>query len=345
MVKVAIYGASGYTGQELLRLLLYHPHVEVTAVTSRRYADYPVSHVFPIFTGVTTLHFENAPPESVASRCDIVFLALPHAVSMTVAETFLKAGCRVVDLSADFRLRNRETYEHWYEPHKTPHLLSQAVYGIPEIYRIHIREAQLVANPGCYPTSIILGLAPLVAHRLIETKGIIIDSKSGVSGAGREPTVTSLFCEVDEDFRAYKVASHRHTPEIEQELSRLAGTDVEVNFTPHLLPLSRGILSTMYANLKEFWSTDEIVNLYREFYKNEKFIRVYEKGKLPAISSVRGSNFCDIGITVDTRTNRVIIISVIDNLIKGASGQAIQNMNIMCGFEEDSGLRVMPLYP
>ncbi|HOK05888.1 MAG TPA: N-acetyl-gamma-glutamyl-phosphate reductase [Syntrophales bacterium] len=345
MIKAAIYGASGYTGQELLRILLRHGGVEVTAATSRRYAGRPVADLYPAFTGQTDLLFEEASPDQIAARCDVVFLALPHEVSMAVAGAFLERGVKVVDLSADFRLRDETVYERWYAPHTAREYLQEAVYGLTELYRDAVRKARLVANPGCYPTSVILGLAPLLRMKWIDPDSIIADSKSGVSGAGREPVVNSLFCEVDEAFKAYKVGQHRHTPEIEQELGALAGTKVTVSFTPHLLPLSRGILSTIYATLREEVTTADALALYESFYRNETFIRVYKEGAFPNVSSVRGSNFCDIGLTVDGRTGRVIVVSVIDNLIKGASGQAVQNMNLMCGLPEDEGLRMMPLYP
>lgn len=345
MVRIGVYGASGYTGQELLRILLRHPAVEVVAVTSRRYAGQSVADLYPAFTGLTDLKFMDASPEEVAAKCDHVFLALPHAVSMSVAPLFHQAGKKIVDLSADFRLRNTDTYATWYGPHMAPELLGEAVYGIPELYREQIRAARIVANPGCYPTSIILGLAPLLKEGWIDPSSIIADSKSGVSGAGRDPQVTSLFCEVTEAFKAYKVAQHRHTPEIEQELGVLAGRDLRISFTPHLLPISRGILSTIYASLSDKAAFKEVHELYESFYKNESFVRIYKKGAYPNISSVRGANYCDIGIAVDERTGRVIVISAIDNLVKGAAGQAIQNMNLMWEMKENLGLEMISLYP
>jgi N-acetyl-gamma-glutamyl-phosphate reductase len=262
-----------------------------------------------------------------------------------VAPVFLKAGKKVIDLSADFRLRDVAVYEQWYGRHTAPDVIKESVYGIPELYRDDVVTARLVANPGCYTTSVILGLAPLLRADWIETTSIIVDAKSGVSGAGREPQVGTLFCEVDEGFKAYKIGQHRHTPEMEQEISLLAGHDVRISFTPHLLPLSRGILSTIYATLQKDVTTAELIDLYRAFYEGKNFVRVYKAGNFPNISSVRGSNYCDIGLTVDKRTKRVIIISTIDNLIKGASGQAIQNMNLMCGLNEDTGLNMVSLFP
>ena len=345
MLKVGIYGASGYTGQELLRLLLRHPQTEIVALTSRRYAGVSVSDIYPVFIGLTDLAFIDASPDDVTGLADIVFLALPHGVSMKVAPVFLKAGKKVIDLSADFRLRDVAAYEQWYGRHTAPDVIKESVYGIPELYRDDIVTARLVANPGCYPTSVILGLAPLLRADWIENTSIIVDAKSGVSGAGREPQVGTLFCEVDEGFKAYKVGQHRHTPEMEQEISLLAGHDVRISFTPHLLPLKRGILSTIYATLQKDVTTAELIDLYRTFYEGKNFVRVYKAGNLPNISSVRGSNYCDIGLTIDKRTKRVIIISTIDNLIKGASGQAIQNMNLMCGLNEDTGLNMVSLFP
>jgi N-acetyl-gamma-glutamyl-phosphate reductase len=345
MLKAGIYGASGYTGQELLRLLLGHPQIEVLALTSRRYAGVPISDIYPIFTGLTDQVFIDATPSDVAALADIVFLALPHGVSMDIAPVFLRAGKRVIDLSADFRLRNIATYEQWYGRHTAPDDIKESVYGIPELYGEVVAKARLVANPGCFPTSVILGLAPLLKAHWIDDASIIVDSKSGVSGAGREPQVGTLFCEVDEGFKAYKVGKHRHTPEMEQEISLLAGHNVAISFTPHLLPLSRGILSTMYATLQEDVTTAELIDLYREFYKGKNFVRIYKEGSFPNIAFVRGSNYCDIGLTIDGRTNRVIIVSAIDNLIKGASGQAIQNMNLMYGFGEDTGLTMVSLFP
>ena len=345
MHKIGIYGASGYTGQELLRLLLRHPQAEVVALTSRRYAGVPVSDIYPVFVGLTDLAFVDASPEDVAGAADIVFLALPHGVSMAVAPIFLKAGKKVIDLSADFRLHDVATYEKWYSRHTAPDIIKESVYGMPELYGDEIAKARLVANPGCYPTSVILGLAPLLKANWIDDSSIIADSKSGVSGAGREPQVGTLFCEVDEGFKAYKVGEHRHTPEMEQEISILAGCDVRISFTPHLLPITRGILSTIYATLQKDVTTAELIDLYRAFYKGKKFVRVYKAGTFPNISSVRGSNYCDIGLTVDARTKRVIIICAIDNLVKGAAGQAIQNMNLMCGLSEDTGLTMISLFP
>ena len=345
MLKVGIYGASGYTGQELLRLLIGHKEIEVVALTSRKFKDMPVSDVFPAFEGLVSERFMDASPDDVADISDVVFLALPHGVAMEAVPIFLRAGKKVIDLSADFRLRDAKLYERWYKKHTAPDMIREAVYGLPELYRDDIKDAKLTANPGCYPTGVILALAPVLKEKCIDNTSIIVDSKSGVSGTGREPQIGSLFCEVNEGFRAYKIGHHRHTPEMEQELSCLAGNDIKISFTPHLLPISRGILSTIYATLRKNVSVADLLDIYKEFYKDEKFVRIYKMEMFPNISSVRGSNYCDIGLTVDKRTGRVVIISTIDNLIKGAAGQAIQNMNLMCGLKEDTGLELLPLFP
>ncbi|MBN1365109.1 MAG: N-acetyl-gamma-glutamyl-phosphate reductase [Syntrophaceae bacterium] len=345
MIKAAIFGASGYTGQELTRILSGHPHVKLVAVTSRRFTGQAVSEVFPALQGLTSLKYQNATPTEISNVCDIVFLALPHGVSMGIAPEFIKAGKIVVDLSADYRLRDIKIYEAWYGKHSSFKFVKDAVYGIPELYRAKIKKTKLVANPGCYPTGIILGLAPVLKKKLLDVSTIIADSASSVSGAGREPLVGSLFCEVDGGFKAYKVGKHRHLPEIEQELNTLAGKKFAITFTPHLLPVKRGILSTIYAKLKKDVSLGELHFLYSSFYADEKFVRICPQDVYPNISSVCGSNYCDIGLVVDLRTKRVIIMAAIDNLVKGAAGQAVQNMNIICGFEENTGLHTAPLYP
>jgi N-acetyl-gamma-glutamyl-phosphate reductase len=345
MIKAAIFGASGYTGQELTRILAGHSEVKLVAVTSRRFAGQPVADVFPSLQGLTSLKYKNATPAQIGNICDIVFLALPHGVSMEIAPEFLKVGKKVIDLSADYRLRDVKIYETWYGKHSSTKFIKEAVYGIPELYRAKIKKTKFIANPGCYPTSIILGLAPALKKKLLDVSTIIADSASGVSGAGREPLIGSLFCEVDGGFKAYKVGKHRHLPEIEQELNALAGKKFAITFTPHLLPVKRGILSTIYAKLNKDISLEELHSLYCAFYADEKFVRICPQGVYPNISSVCGSNYCDIGVAVDPWTKRVIIMSAIDNLIKGAAGQAVQNMNIICGFAENAGLHIAPLYP
>jgi N-acetyl-gamma-glutamyl-phosphate reductase len=282
---------------------------------------------------------------TVAAHADLVFTALPHQTAMAVIPDLLAAGCKVIDLSADYRLRDPQVYASWYAPHTSPELLAKAVYGLPELYRKEIPRARLIANPGCYPTSVALALAPLLLGGFIDPATLIIDSKSGTSGAGRGAKVGSLYCEVNEGFKAYSVGNHRHTPEIEQTLSQLAGQEVKVSFTPHLLPVSRGILSTCYASLRKETTTSALLQLYRSIYAGEPFVRICPEGELPNIAYVRGANYCDIGLVVDPRTGRVIVVAAIDNLVKGAAGQAIQNMNLLLGLPETRGLEVVPLFP
>ena len=345
MVKVAVVGASGYTGVELIRLLAGHPQVELVCVTSRQHAGEEIAAVFPSLRERILLHCEGNDTAAVAAAADIVFTALPHQAAMGVVPDFLRAGRLVIDLSADYRLKEATVYEAWYQPHKNPELLEEAVYGLPELYRDRIRGARLIANPGCYPTSVALALAPLLRGGLIDPATIVIDSKSGTSGAGRSAKQGSLFCEVNEGFQAYGIGSHRHTPEIEQTLSDVAGRSVMVNFTPHLLPINRGILSTCYAQLTERRTTAWLLERFQEAYAAEPFVRVQPQGSLPNVAFVRGSNFCDVGVVADERTGRVIVVSVIDNLVKGAAGQAVQNMNLLLGFEETAGLGGLPLFP
>ncbi|AGF80069.1 N-acetyl-gamma-glutamyl-phosphate reductase [Desulfocapsa sulfexigens DSM 10523] len=346
MLRVAIIGASGYTGVELARILCNHPEFELTAATSRQYAGKPLSEVFPNLLGKTDLICENLSIDELCSRADLFFAAVPHKTAMDLVPQLLEQGKKVVDLSADFRLRNVATYETWYQEHSSPEFITEAAYGLPELYREQIQKARLVANPGCYPTSIILGLAPLLQNGLIDTSSIIADSKSGTTGAGRAVSLGTLFCEVHDGFKAYKVGgTHRHLPEIEQELSALSKGDITISFTPHLLPIARGILSTVYADLTSDISENDIRKLYRTMYENEPFVRIVPEGTFPATQHVRGSNFCDIGFTIDERTNRIIVISAIDNIVKGAAGQAVHNMNLMCGIDETTGLQGAPFFP
>lgn len=345
MLKVAVVGASGYTGVELIRLLIGHPEVEIVSVTSRQHEGVPIDQVFPSLAGFCELTCEALDAASIAGRADLIFTALPHKSAMQVIPDFLAAGCKVVDLSADYRLRDQRVYERWYQTHTSPELLAEAVYGLPELFRGQLGDARLVANPGCYPTSVTLGLTPLLENTLIDPASLIIDSKSGTSGAGRGANQGSLYCEVNEGFKAYGVAGHRHTPEIEQTLSGLAGQPVQVNFTPHLLPVNRGILSTCYGSLLNPASTSELLEVYRQRYADEPFVRVMPGGELPNVAHVRGTNFCDVGLVSDGRTGRVIVVSVIDNLVKGAAGQAVQNMNLVCGFKEQLGLGIVPIFP
>jgi N-acetyl-gamma-glutamyl-phosphate reductase len=345
--KVTVIGGSGYTGLELLRLLFHHPEVEVIRVTSRQYERKPIHKIFPSL-GKRDLFFTAPDIKEMAKDSDIVFTAVPHQKAMELIPEVLKQSkCKVVDLSADFRIHQVEAYERWYEvAHQAPWLLDKAVYGLPEIHGREIKKARLIGNPGCYPTSIILGIAPLLKEKLILTDQIIADSKSGVSGAGRNLSFGSLFCEAGEGFKAYKVGGgHRHIPEMEQELSLLAGKTIKLTFTPHLVPMSRGILSTIYTKPAKKISFQDLASLYRDFYQKAPFVRLSEEGEWPSTLQVRGSNYCQIGWSLDNRTGQLIILSVIDNLVKGASGQAIQNMNMLFGWDETLGLTQLPLYP
>ena len=334
VIKADIVGATGYTGQELVELLLSHPNARINNLYSTTDEPKKLSAMFPRFARRTGLTVQKLDRKKITSgEASVVFLALPHTCSMDIVPGLLKAGKRVIDLGADYRLRNVPVYEKAYGvSHKDRVNLRQAVYGLPEIYRAKIRKSVLVANPGCYPTAALLGLAPLVA--LQEFESIIIDAKSGTSGAGKKAAQEMLFTEINEDFRAYKVNCHQHMPEIEQELSKLAGRKTPVTFVPHLLPVKRGILETIYVDAPV--SPAKVIDLYQKFYKTEPFVRVREEGVFPSIKDVAGTNFCDIGLTSDG--DKVIIISAIDNLLKGASGQAVQNMNIMFGFPETMGL-------
>ncbi|MBI5560671.1 MAG: N-acetyl-gamma-glutamyl-phosphate reductase [Deltaproteobacteria bacterium] len=346
MLKVAILGGSGYTGLELLRILARHKGVEVGSVTSRQYSGKRIPEVFPCLRGYYDNLKFTEPSGFPGMDAELFFLSLPHGASQEVAPKLLKGGKRIVDLSADFRLKDPRVYEKWYGRHKSKGLLKYAVYGLPELFREEIKTASLVANPGCYPTSALLALAPFFNGDLrgvIDAGSIIIDSKSGVSGAGRAPTLETSFVEISEGFRAYKVASHRHTPEMEEVLKGLSGKNITLTFTPHLLPVARGILTTVYAGIKKPVKTAALLKYYKDYYRGEPFVRVCGDGTLPDIRFVRGSNYCDIGLEVDERTKRVIIISAIDNLVKGASGQAVQNMNIMSGFDEQEALNAPPV--
>ncbi|MHB1126627.1 MAG: N-acetyl-gamma-glutamyl-phosphate reductase [Bacillota bacterium] len=346
MINISILGATGYTGVELVRLLAGHPQAKLVALTSQNYVGEPMADVYPSMIQFTDIICEEEDIDRVVEISDVIFVALPHGHAVPIAEKALSRGVRVIDLGADFRFRNGLTYEQWYGlRHNAPQLLPQAVYGLPEMHRSEIVGSRLVANPGCYPTSAILGLAPLLKAGLVEIDSLIIDSKSGVSGAGRKQAIESLFVECNENIHAYGVANHRHTPEIEQELSLLAGCQVNISFTPHLMPITRGILSTIYARRTRQITAGEIWEIYREFYAGETFVRLLPQGKWPHTRWVYGSNFCDLGCTVDERTGRIIIVSAIDNLVKGASGQAIQNMNLLFGLPEETGLMLPPMTP
>ncbi len=345
MLKVAIVGATGYTGMELLRILANHPLVRVSALTSRKFEGSPIDSVFPALKGHIDLVCEPLDFDRIAEKSDFVFTAVPHQTAMGVVPHFYNRGKKVVDLSADFRFTDPQVYEKWYQPHGCENLLREAIYGLPELHREQITKARIVGNPGCYPTGAVLALTPVVREKRVDLSGIVIDAKSGVSGAGRDPSLGTLFCEVNEGLKAYKILEHRHHPEIEQELSRIAQQSVRTIFVPHLIPMDRGILSTIYVKLDRKTDTNSLLALYAKSYEGEFFIRLCPEGEYPNVSNVRGSNFCDIGLKVADDRKVAVIICAIDNLVKGASGQAVQNMNLMCGFPENAGLESIALFP
>ena len=347
MVKVGIVGASSHTSNDLLRFLVNHPgELEIELVTSETYTGQRVDRVLPNLRGFIECEFESLEIEDLKDRVDVMILAVPHKIAMSYVPPILEQGIRVIDYSADYRLKDVEAYEAWYHvEHTNPEGIPDAIYGLPECYRDSIRTAELVANPGCYPTGAILAAMPLLNRDLIERDSIIIDSKSGLSGAGSKPNEKTHFPIRDASFTAYNIGIHRHTPEIEQELSNIAGETIRVTFTPHLVPMTRGILSTLYCQLKASIPTETLLDIYTKFYEKEPFVRVLDKGEYPETKAVTGSNYCDVGLEVDTRTNRVIVMSAIDNLGKGASGAVVQNLNLMFGFEETAGLRIPGMMP
>lgn len=348
--NIAIVGASGYSGEELVRLLLSHPHAELTIVTSRQYAGQTVAQVFPKFANhpkAKSLRFTEPKAELLVKHAQAVFLALPHGVAAEYAVPLLQLGCQVIDLSADFRLRSAAVYKEFYaHDHPAPDLLAQAVYGLPEVYRKQIKQASLVASPGCYPTSVLLPVIPLLKAGLIKPTSIIADSLSGVSGAGRKAELDYLFVECNESIRPYGIPKHRHLSEIEQELSLVAGDQVTIQFTPHLVPVNRGILTTLYIAPTNHFAdatgmaqlNEQIAACYRAAYENEPFVRVLDGKALPDTKNVVGTNVIEIAWRLDLRTGRLIVLSAEDNLVKGASGQAVQSLNIMCGWPETAGL-------
>ena len=346
MLHVGIVGGSGYTGSELIRLLIAHPEqVKLVCVTSRTLAGQRLDRVLPGLRGLMDLKFENPDIEEVADRVDILFLALPHKTSMTFVPKFLELDVKTIDFSADYRLKSAEIYEKFYQEHTSSHLLKKAVYGLPELHRAEIREASLISVPGCYPTGAILALLPALKSGVAESEGIIIDSKSGISGAGKTPSEATHLPNRYDNFTAYKIGAHRHIPEIEQELSLALGKDIKVCFVPHYVPMSRGILTTAYLKLSRSISTGELLGIYSRYYKDEPFVRVLDEEEIPQTQAVRGSNYCDIGVKVVEESMLAIVISAIDNLTKGASGQALQNMNIVAGFQETAGLLLPGLMP
>lgn len=338
MIKVGIIGANGYTGGELARLVALHKGVELTLITSRQFAGQRMDDVYPALKGGCDLAFAEYDPDVAAAKADFFFMALPHKLPMEFVPGLVERGKKVVDLSADFRFRSQAAYEAYYQPHVSGHLLKDAVYGLSEMFTDEIKQAGIVGNPGCFPTSILIPLLPLVKAGQVDPATIIADSKSGVSGAGRTLSLKGHFCEANESIKAYSVASHRHTPEIEEVLSLGAGKDIMISFTPHLVPMTRGMLSTIYVNPAGGATADDIYAAWRKVYAGRRFVRIMDGDKVPDTAYVRNTNCCDIAVKQDKSTGRFIIMSAIDNLLKGASGQAMQNMNIMLGFDEGEGL-------
>lgn len=344
MTRVGIVGATGYAGAELVRLLAGHPAVTIMMLTSRQFAGTRFDAVFPSMAGFVDLVCQEYSLEAACKQTDIIFMALPHQLPMKFIPPLLENGKRVIDLSADFRFRDISEYERHYQPHQAPQLIGQSVYGLCEVYAEQIRKTHLIGNPGCYPTSVLLPLVPLLKKGLILPDAIIADSKSGVSGAGRSPSLTAHYCEVQESFKAYKVAQHRHNPEMDEVLSIESGRPVSITFVPHLVPMSRGMLTTLYTIPEKSVRPDDIRSCLADYYAGRPFVRLCPDNKVPDTQNVRGTNFCDIGFKLDAPRNRLILISVIDNLVKGAAGQAVQNMNIMLGLDETTGLWQVP-YP
>ncbi|MFQ3548402.1 MAG: N-acetyl-gamma-glutamyl-phosphate reductase [Armatimonadota bacterium] len=349
MLRVGVIGASGYAGAELVRYLILHPSVEITYLASSTYDNKPLSDAFPSFLGFDLPICKEYNAKEAVDCADFFFTAQGNGVGMQIIPELIENGKKVVDIPADFRIKDPNIYKHYYKmEHTAIDLLKEAVYGLCELHSLDIVDARLVANPGCYSTCSILALAPLAAKNIVDVNTIIVDAKSGVSGAGRsKPSVSSMYCEINEGFKAYAVATHRHTAEIEQELSEQSGKVVSVNFTPHLIPMNRGILTTSYACMNEdsLMTTQELIELYKKFYLGCTFIRILDEGEQPNTKNVFGTNFCHIGIVVDSRTKRVIVTSAIDNMGKGAAGQAVQNMNIMFGLDETTGLMIPAVYP
>ncbi|MDO8552810.1 MAG: N-acetyl-gamma-glutamyl-phosphate reductase [bacterium] len=338
-LRVGVVGATGFTGEELVKILSRHPNVEVTYVSGKEDRSERIQDIFPYLKNSVDLKCDAFSADEAIEKTDLVFLSLPHTLSMQSAPLFLQAGKKVIDISADYRLQDTKVYEKFY---KTAHLdaanLKAAVYGLPELNREQIKSAKLIANPGCYPTGSILGIAPGLASGVFDESSIQIDAKSGVTGAGRKADKALHFSEVNESVKAYRLFEHQHVPEIDQALSGVSKKEVSVVFVPHLIPINRGILSTIYVKLAKKMNTEELLAVYKKFYKNEPFVKVYDAGRLPEIKYVVNTNFCDIGLKVNESKNLAVIVTAIDNLQKGAAGQAVQNMNIMCGFEETAGL-------
>ncbi len=344
-INVLVVGATGYVGEELVRLLLNHPNVCLKGITSQSYVDKEYSEVFRNFVNIYPERCQKQDIAKFSEEVDVIFFALPHGITSGLIDDLLLKKVKVIDLGADFRLQDVNVYQEWYKTeHLSTDVLKEAVYGLSELNREKIKKSRIVGNPGCYTTASILALSPLLAANLIDEKSIIINGASGITGAGRKPDATTHYTECNESYKAYGIANHRHTPEIEEQLSYVAKKPIVVNFTPHLLPMNRGILVTAYANLSKQYSYEEIKKKYQNYYKGEQFIRLLKENSYPETNLVKGSNYCDINFKIDQRTKRIIVISSIDNLVKGAAGQAIQNMNLMFGLAENSGLKIIPMF-
>ena len=346
MIKAGIIGSTGYAGGELARLLLQRDDIEIKWYGSRSYIDQKYASIYRNMFRIVDDACMDDNMKELADQVDVVFTATPQGLCASLVDEDVLSKVKVIDLSADFRIKDVSVYEKWYKlPHVSPRFIGEAVYGLPEINREKVKRARLIANPGCFPTCSFLSTYPLVKEGLIDPNTIIIDAKSGTSGAGRGSKVDSLYCEVNENIKAYGVASHRHTPEIEEQLSYAAGKPVTISFTPHLVPMNRGILVTAYASLTKKVSYEEVKAVYDKYYRDEYFVRVLEKDVVPQTRWVEGSNFADVNFKIDTRTNRVVMMGAIDNMVKGAAGQAIQNMNLMFGLPENTGLKQIPIFP
>lgn len=346
MIKVGIIGATGYAGSELVRILLGHKDVEIKWYGSRSYIDKKYASIYQNFFQLVDANCMDDNMEVLADQVDVIFTATPQGLCASLVNEEILSKVKIIDLSADFRIKDVKVYEEWYKlEHKSPQFIEEAVYGLCEINREDVKKARLVANPGCYTTCSILTCYPLVKEGIIDPNTIIVDAKSGTSGAGRGAKVDNLFCEVNENMKAYGVATHRHTPEIEEQLGYACGEKITINFTPHLIPMNRGILATAYASLKKDVTYEEVKAIYDKYYANEKFVRVLEKDVCPQTKWVEGSNYVDVNFKIDPRTNRIIMMGAIDNLVKGAAGQAVQNMNLMFGLKESEGLELVPMFP
>ena len=346
MIRVGIIGSTGYAGGELVRLLVNHKEAEIKWFGSRSYVDKKYADVYQNFFQIVDDKCLDDNMEALADEVDVIFTATPQGLCASLVNEDILNKVKIVDLSADFRIKDVKTYENWYGmEHKSPEFIKEAVYGLCEINREEIKHARLIANPGCYPTCSTLSIYPLAKEGLIDMSTVIIDAKSGTSGAGRGAKVDNLYCEVNENIKAYGVANHRHTPEIEEQLSYASGEEVFLNFTPHLVPMNRGILITAYATLKKDVTYEEVKAVYDKYYANEKFVRVLEKDVCPQTKWVEGSNYVDVNFKIDPRTKRIIMMGAMDNLVKGAAGQAVQNMNLMFGLKESEGLELVPMFP